>query len=266
MGKELILARRYNGWMPQFSAAQQRAIDTLASDLEHIFGARLQSLVAYPGHQADGSVHSCAIVDGLGFRDLVACLPQTEGWHHRGIAVPLMLASGELERTIDIFPLEYSTILADYQVVRGPDPFQGVSIPIEDIRRATEGQAKSHLIHLREAFLESHGETTRIGRLIASSAAPLRALLTNIARLPAEASAKAGLPDSGAGTMAAATPSDEALAKMAEARLGVSASLVREVLVSSGAGHSTIADPSALLAHYIDAARKIWEYVDRWRS
>ena len=140
--------------------------------------------------------------------------------------------------------------------MRGPDPFQGISIPIEDIRRATEGQAKSHLIHLREAFLESHGETTRIGRLIASSAAPLRALLTNIARLP----------DSSAGTMAATTLSDEALATMADARMGVSAALVREVLASSAGGHSTIADPSALLAHYIDAAQKIWEYVDRWRA
>jgi hypothetical protein len=257
--------------MPHFSAAQQRAIEALASDLDHLFGVRLQSLIAYPGNQADGSLHSCAIVDGLGFRDLVACLPQTEGWHSRGIAVPLMLASGELERTIDIFPLEYSAILADYQVVRGPDPFHGIAIPIEDIRRATEGQAKSHLIHLREAFLESHGETTRIGRLIASSAAPLRALLTNIARLPAEAPAKAGLPDSATGTMADTMLademlSDEALATMAEARMGVSRSLVREVLASSAGGHSTIADPSALLAHYVEAAQKIWEYVDRWRS
>jgi hypothetical protein len=252
--------------MPHFSAAQQRAVEALASDLDHIFGVRLQSLIAYPGNQADGSLHSCAIVDGLGFRDLVACLPQTEGWHRRGIAVPLMLASGELERTIDIFPLEYSAILADYQVVRGPDPFHGISVPIEDVRRATEGQAKSHLIHLREAFLESHGETTRIGRLIASSAAPLRALLTNIARLPAEASTKAGLPDSAAGTMTDRTPPDEALAKMAETRMGVRASLVREVLASSAGGHSTIADPSALLAHYVEAAQKIWEYVDRWRN
>ena len=243
--------------MPHFSAAQQRALDALARDLDHIFGPRLRSLVAYPGNQADGSVHSCAIVDGLVFRDLVSCLPQTESWHRRGAAVPLMLASGELERTIDIFPLEYAAILANYQVVRGPDPFQGLSIPIEDIRRATEGQAKSHLIHLREAFLESHGETTRIGRLIASSAAPLRALLTNIARLP----------DSGAGAaMADTTPSDESLAAMAKARMGISPALVREVLASSHGGHSTIADPSALLAHYVEAAQKLWEYVDRWRN
>jgi hypothetical protein len=238
--------------MPHFSGPQQRAIDTLARDLDETFGARLHSLVAYAGHQADGSVHSCAIVDGLGFRDLVACLPMTENWHHRGIAVPLMLASGEFERTVDIFPLEYSSILADYKVVRGQDPFQGIAIPSEDIRRATEGQAKSHLIHLREAFLESHGETTRVGRLIAASAAPLRALLTNIARL-----ADSGL---------AVTPSDEALAEMAKTRIGVSASLIREVLASSAGGRSAIADPSALLAHYIEASQQIWEYVDRWRS
>jgi hypothetical protein len=242
--------------MPHFSAAQQKAIDVLARDLDHIFGARLHALVAYPGNQADGSLHSCAIVDGLGFRDLVACLPQTESWHHRGIAVPLMLASGELERTVDIFPLEYSAILADYLVVHGADPFLGMSIPVDDIRRATEGQAKSHLIHLREAFLESHGETTRVAHLIASSAAPLRALLTNIARLP----------DAAHAAPAAGAVTDESLARMAEARLGVPAALIREVLATSTGGHSTVTDPSALLARYIDAAHRIWAYVDGWRS
>ena len=238
--------------MPHFSAAQQRGVDILARDLDETFGPRLHSLVAYLGHQGDGSVHSCAIVDGLGFRDLAACLPMTESWHHRGIAVPLMLAAGEFERTVDIFPLEYSAILADYTVVRGPDPFHGLAIPVEDIRRATEAQAKSHLIHLREAFLESHGETARIGRLIASSAAPLRALLTNIARLG----------DNAAGS----TLSDQALADMAKARIGVPAALIRDVLASSSGGQSSIADPSALLAHYVDAAQKIWAYVDRWRA
>ncbi len=80
----------------------------------------------------------------------------------------------------------------------------------------------------------------------------MRALLTNIARLHDQAPGQ--------------TLSDQALATMAETRMGVSATLIREVLASSSSGHSTIADPSALLAHYIEAAQKIWEYVDRWRS
>jgi hypothetical protein len=48
--------------------------------------------------------------------------------------------------------------------------------------------------------------------------------------------------------------------------MGVPASLVREVLTSSAGGHSTIADPSALLARYIDATQKVWAYVDGWKS
>lgn len=251
--------------MPHFSPAQQRAVDTLARDLDQLFGPRLRSLVAYPGHQADGSVHSCALVDDLGFRDLVACLPYTEPWHHRGAAVPLLLTPDELQRTIDTFPLEYASIAADYTVVRGSDPFAGVTIDPEDIRRACEAQAKSHLIHLREAFLESRAETTRIARLITASAAPLRALLTHIARLPDARDATAAESHSKAAATTASL-SDESLAKMAERRMGVSAAVIRDVLASSTNGHSSVTDPSHLLAGYIDAAKRIWEYVDRWHG
>jgi hypothetical protein len=242
--------------MPHFSSSQQRAIDSLARDLDGILGPRLVSLVAYPGHQADGSVHSCALVQDLTYRDLTSCLPLTESWHHRGSSVPLLLAPEELRRTVDIFPLEYSTMMADYAVVRGIDPFTGLSIPVEDVRRAVEGLAKSHLIHLREAFLESHGETMRIAGLIAASAAPLRALLTHIARLP----------EAGTGPAGTATPSDESLASMAEQRMGIDPALIRTILASSARGHSTITDPSHLLGPYIDASKRIWEYVDGWRS
>jgi hypothetical protein len=253
--RSLMGSNDYNRVMPQFSAAERRAVDRLARDLEHVFKERLEALVAYHGHQGDGSVHSCAVVAGLDFRDLTACLPMTEGWRRRGLAVPLLLSSAELRRTVDIFPLEYASIVADHEVVRGRDPFAGIAIPAEDVRRACEALAKSHLIHLREAFLESHGETTRIAHLIAASAAPLRALLTHIARLP----------DDDRAPLDAQTPGDESLAALAELRMGVPAPLVREVLASSADGHSTIADPSHLLARYIDASRRIWEYVDRWR-
>lgn len=242
--------------MPHFSSAQQRAIDSLARDLDGILGPRLVSLVAYPGHQADGSVHSCALVQDLTYRDLTACLPLTESWHRRGTSVPLLLSPEELRRTVDIFPLEYATMIADYTVIRGRDPFEGVSIHTEDVRRAVEGLAKSHLIHLREAFLESQGETMRIAGLISASAAPLRALLTHIARLP----------ESGPGPADTSSLSDESLATMAELRLGISSGLIRTVLASSAHGHSTIADPSHLLGSYIDASKRIWEYVDRWRA
>jgi hypothetical protein len=242
--------------MPQFSPAQQASVETLARDLERAFGGRLQSIVAYWGHHGDGSIHSTVIIEALAFEDLATCLPLVEVWHRRGVAVPLMLSSDELARTLDIFPLEYASIIADHLVVRGSDPFATIVIPTEDARRACEAQAKSHLIHLREAFLESHGETRSVAQLIAASASSLRALLANIARLPDDAGHRlAGGP----------ALSDDSLARMAETRMHVSAALVREVLAASAAGPSTIGDPSAILSRYVEASQRIWNYVDRWR-
>jgi hypothetical protein len=234
--------------MPTFTPSQRRNLDSLATDLGEVVGPRLRALVAYPGSHGDGAVHSCAIIDGLSFQDLSKCLPFTGRWHQRGIAVPLMLTDEELQRTLDIFPLEYAAIAADHLVVRGSDPFAGLAIAPEDLRRATESQAKSHLIHLREAYLESHGETTRIAHLIAASAAPLRALLRNIARLH---------------DPTALTLGDEALASMAETRIGMPAAVVRDVLSASASGPSAITDPSHLLSRYISASEQLWEHVDR---
>jgi hypothetical protein len=234
---------------------QQQAISTLARDLGRVFGGRLDSLVVYSGHDGDGALHSLALVEGLSFRDLTACLPLADGWQRLRLAVPLMLSRDELRRTVDIFPLEYTAIIATHAVVFGRSPFDGMTIPAEDLRRACEAQAKSHLIHLREAFLESHGEARSVAALIASSAAPFRAILTNIARLP----------DRSPASRDPMALSDAVLADIAETRIGIPAALVLDVLSSATTGQASIAEPSALLARYIAAAEHVWEYVDRWR-
>jgi hypothetical protein len=239
----------------EFTTAQQQALATLGRDLARVFGGRLQSLVAYTGHDGDGALHSLAVVEALSFQDLTACLPLAEGWQRRQLAVPLMLSREELRRTVDIFPLEYASIIATHAVVFGRSPFDGISIDAEDLRRACEAQAKSHLIHLREAFLESHGEARDVAGLISSSAPAFRAILTNIARLPDPAVSDAD----------SIALSDDTLAHMAETRVGVPSALVRDVLSSPTSGQSSIAEPSALLARYIHAAQRVWEYVDRWR-
>jgi hypothetical protein len=230
-------------------AKARQTLEVLARDLERVFGARLQSLIAYESLTPESNLHSLAIVDGLTFQDLAACLPLADGWHRRGLEVPLMLSAGELKRTMDIFPLEYAGIIATHTVVRGRNPFDGMEIPPDDLRRGCEAQAKGHLIHLREAFLESHGETASIVRLIGASAAPFRALLTHIARLTDEEGR--------------ASFTDDDLTRFAETRIGIPAPVVRDVFAA--VGQSSIADPTALLARYLEAAQRVWEYVDRWR-
>ena len=56
------------------------------------------------------------------------------------------------------------------------------------------------------------------------------------------------------------------LADDAERFVGVPAALTRDVLAAGTAGGpTTIADPTALLARYIDAVEDLWAFVDRWK-
>lgn len=230
------------------TAADRAALQELAAELRRVFGTRLHSVAAY-GLDAPAVprlLHTLALVERLGFDDLAACAPLATGWRRRGLAVPLFLEQDEFDRTLDVFPLEYGEIIAAHVLVTGDDPFRGARVSSGDIRRACELSAKSHLIHLREAFVESGGDPKAVSQLIADSAPAFIALLRHIARLAGD--------------------DDPEPAATAERQIGIPAAVVREV-ISAGAGtRSAIADPTALLSSYIAAAERVWEYVDTWRA
>jgi hypothetical protein len=234
------------------SPTGRAALEALAADLQRIFGNRLHSVCAYgAGTGDDEEIHSIALVDRLSFEDLAACVPLARGWTNRGLAVPLILERDEFARTLDVFPLEYGEIIASHLPVYGEDPFEGITVAQGDLRRGCELQAKSHLIHLREGFLETGGDPKAIARLIGASAESFRRLLLNIVAL-----------------VAPGAPADPELdiAAAAEAHIGVPSSLTRDILATGDRGPSTIADPTALLARYIGGVERMWEFMDRWKG
>ena len=213
----------------------QPVLRLVAVDLQRIFGARLQSLVAYGPEDHPDGIHTLALVDRLDFQDLSACAPRTSDWQRAGAAVPLLLSREEFQRTLDVFPLEYGGIIASHRLVTGENVLATIRVADADLRRGCELQAKSHLIHLREGYVETGGDPARVARLIAASAPALRALMENLRQLDSEAAARAGL-----------TPA-----------------LVREVASASA---TYIADPSPLLTRYLSALERLWQEVDRWKS
>jgi hypothetical protein len=235
------------------SAQERSGADSLAADLQRVFGTRLQSVIAYnmAGVARDEEpLRTVALVERLTFEDLVACTPHADRWHRMGVAVPLLLTGEEFFRSLDVFPLEYGEIIARHVLVWGSNPFEDARVADGDLRRACELQAKSHLIHLRESFLERGINPREVTRLIAASAPQFRVVLTHITQL--------------AGGPRFAAYSDADLAEVTERNVGVPAALVREVL-SAQSGVSTIADPTALLSRYIAASERVWDYVDSWR-
>ncbi len=169
------------------------AYAALAANLQAIFGTRLSTLVAFGPRIRSGAdtprSHGVTLGDALGlldkvtYDDLVACAPYTDGWRRSGLQIPLLLGREEFVRSLDAFPLEYDDIIANHVPLYGQDPFAGIAVGPEDLRRGCESRAKSHLVHLREGYLEARGRAEALAELILVSAWALSSLLGNIARL-----------------------------------------------------------------------------------
>ncbi len=163
---------------------RQAAVDRLRGDLEQVLGTRLLSLVIYEAPGPDEHlVHALAVVEGFTADDLLRLAPAAAAWRREGLAVPLIFDRGELATVVDAFPLEFSQILAHHEVVAGETFLVGLSVRREDLRRACEAQARSHLVHLREGYLQAGAALKAVAGLVDASLAPLRALLVNVARL-----------------------------------------------------------------------------------
>jgi hypothetical protein len=194
-------------------------------------------------------VHTLAVVHQLGFSDLEMLAQRCGAWRRAGLATPVLIDKAELARSLDAFPIELGSVIARYEVVAGTDPFASSRINPADLRRACEVQVRSHLLHLREGYLETDGVPASIARLVARSAAPLLTLLTDLALLDGER----GLPYT-------------ALAAWASRLTGERDSIFADVLALAAPGTTGQADMARLFPRYLAAVERLAGYVDSWRE
>jgi len=239
-----------------------KSLASLDRDLRDIFGARLQSVVQYGtrarhahpaqgGHHAhapDPALHTLAIVDTLTAGDLRACARRVPGWHGAGLATPLILPAHEFHRSLDAFPFEFGAIVADHVVLSGRSPFDGLRVDPGDLRRACEVQARSHLLHLREGYLETGGRGDGLAVLIVDSAPAFAALLENIARFE------------GAGEDPAT------VSRHAERRLNVPGGIVSDVMRLARVTEISSAEAERIFPSYLDAVERLVTFVDGWHE
>jgi hypothetical protein len=215
------------------------------ADLTRIFGDRLEAVVAY-APVTPGWSRSLVLVASITMDDLAALAAAAPAWHDAGIATPLVLPRREFARSLDAFPVEYGEIIDTHTLVYGVDPFAGVRIAPEDFRRAIEAQAASHLIHLRENFMESRGRPAAVEAVVRESASGFASLLRRMARLehaPAD------------------TPGD--LARWATDRVRLDARTVGDVLALATDPEPAV-DASRLFPSYLAALETLIGFIDRW--
>lgn len=154
------------------------SIDALAAQLKEIFGDRLRMVAAF-----GDTANTCAVVKNVTIEDLDRCAAHAAKWRAGGLAVPLFIIESELRRALDAFPLELTEIITTRRVIAGPDLFADITVPKEELRRASEVQARGHVLHLREGYIEAAGDGKAVTKLVSAAIPPFRALVKNVARL-----------------------------------------------------------------------------------
>ncbi|HVW04041.1 MAG TPA: hypothetical protein VHB78_03490 [Vicinamibacterales bacterium] len=226
--------------MPALSLAPhvRRSFDRLAQDLVRVLGARFVALVA------SGPQSSVAFAASIQPSDLEALSALTGTWTHDGLDTPLLITPDEFRRSLDAFPLEYQAIIDRHVVIAGQPPFDDLVVEPSHLRRACEVQAKSHLIHLRQGWIDAAGHDEDLAGVIVRSAGPLHALLSNVARL-------------------GGAHGHDDLALAGAKLAGLDESLVRDVLAVEAApdrAHHLV----RRLPDYLAATERLWSFVDAW--
>ena len=226
--------------------------DRLVTALQAVFGDRLLSIAAYASsteRETDGRLSCLALVETLTVRDLESCAAMAHVWQRERIATPLLLPIHEFRRSLDAFPLEYAEIQRGYTRLFGSDPFAGVAIEHADLRRACETQVKSHLLHLREGFIEAAGSPRAVGELVSTAAPAFASLLRNIAWLQ----------ERGNG--------DESHTALEVARLTeLPEAVVAEILSLEKPSAIAAADAARLFPAYLATVERLAQFVDHWRG
>lgn len=229
-------------------ATVERAYHRMAADLRRVFTDRFVALVA------GGPGVSAAFVARIEPDDLDALGPIADTWHHEGVATPLLMTSDEFRRSLDTFPAEYQALIDHHVVIDGISPLEGATVGPDDLRRACEAQARGHLIHLRQGWIEDGAHAHGLAHLIERSASPLRRVLTNLARLSNVTVAD-----------------DAALAAFADRTAGMPADLVTSILALDRMPHRSQAAAASRalvprMPEYLAASERLWSFIDTWRS
>ena len=104
-------------------------------------------------------------------------------WRKSTREPPLILNRSEWNRATDAFPIEITDMRLSYEVLRGTDPLQGLTVDQTDLRKALEREFRGKLLRLRQGYATYTPDPAALGSLGLDSAATILVLLRGVLTL-----------------------------------------------------------------------------------
>jgi predicted nucleotidyltransferase len=164
----------------------------LVTQLRSAYGAQLTSVVLYGSaatteHVAKKSDYNVLVLLArIESGALAAASAVARAWNEAGNPPPMTMTEDEWRRSSDVFPMEYSDILARNRVLYGNPPFEGIRISRENLRLQLEQQVMGKLLQLRQGALLAGTDGGRQADLITASIGTILVLFRAVLRLAGE--------------------------------------------------------------------------------
>jgi len=209
-------------------------VENFATRVGEALGARLVALVLYGSAAREQGGESQAmntllIVDRVDVDVLARLGAPVQDWVKANHPPPLVFADHEWRDSADAFAIEHEDIRESHRVLAGRNPWTGLTVRREDVRRQLEHELIGKLVHLRQAYVADWNRPKRLADVVRGTRAGFLTMLRAVLRL------------------AGRTPSAD------------SAALVRDAAALIGFASAGLTEPAA----YLDAVTRTAEYVNR---
>jgi len=215
--------------------------------------ANLESIILF-GSAVSGDFHSgqsnlnmfCVLRD-CSFAALQALAPVAKWWEKQKQPPPLCMTRKELERSTDVFTIEFLDMQQHHRVLFGEDVVQGLRISTHVHRVQVEYELREKLILLRQQVLLASGNSSRLWDLLLRSVPSFGTLFRH---------ALIALGDS-------SQPGPRGAIAVLSKRVGFDSSAMNQVLdVREHKADSKQIDINELVARYLAAVEKVAAAVD----
>jgi len=93
------------------------------------------------------------------------------------ISVPLLMTQAYIERSLDVFGVEFLDFKLTHQTVLGDDPFASLNLAKKDVRLQCERELKAVLIRLRQGYIAAAANRKLVRDILISTVKGLAPLL-----------------------------------------------------------------------------------------
>ena len=209
------------------------SLQAFADQITAALGTRLVALLLYGSAARDQSsdapgMNTLLLVDRVDADLFSRIVTPVRDWVSAKHPPPLVLTEQEWRQSADAFPVEYQDIRDAHRVLAGRDPWHGISVKREHVRRQLEHELMGKLVHLRQAYAADWNSSKRLAEIVRGTRAGFLTMLRAVLRL--------------AGRPAPAAPE----------------ALVRDAAALVGFPPDALAEPAA----YLDAVTRTAQYVN----